>query len=122
MISPRSLRLPGDYKLFMRNKKIEFKETNILSGVLSAVDVLYITRIQKERFPSMAAYNKVEDAFIIDNKILKKLKKKAVIMHPLPRLAEINTEIDGDPRAAYFRQAQNGLYVRMALLQGVLGK
>jgi aspartate carbamoyltransferase catalytic subunit len=121
LVSPKGLSLPQKYKLFMQDRKIKFEERSSLDRILSVVDVLYITRIQKERFPSLAMYRRVKDAFIIDKKILKKLKKKAVIMHPLPRLAEISTEVDSDPRAAYFRQARNGLYIRMALLDKLLG-
>lgn len=121
LISPKSLRLPEEYKLFLREKKIKFTESDRFDPILPELDILYVTRIQKERFSSLTFYRRVKDAFIINKLVLSKMKKPAIIMHPLPRLAEINTEVDADPRAAYFRQAQNGLYVRMALLQYVLG-
>ena len=79
-----------------------------------------MTRVQKERFEDAAEYEKLKDAYIIDAKTLAAMKEKAIIMHPLPRVNEIAPEVDTDPRAAYFRQARNGLYVRMALLVSVL--
>ena len=79
--------------------------------------MLYVTRIQKERFNSEQEYEKVKDAYIINRKIVNQLKENAIIMHPLPRVNEISPEVDSDKRAAYFQQAQNGLYIRMALLQ-----
>ena len=101
---------------------MKFSETDYLEDILGMVDVLYVTRIQKERFSSPALYEKVRNSFVIDRDTIKKLKKHAVIMHPLPRLLEISGEVDEDIRAAYFRQAQNGLYIRMALLEYVLNK
>jgi aspartate carbamoyltransferase catalytic subunit len=80
-----------------------------------------MTRVQKERFASEADYDKVKDLFILKEEHLKKMKKDAIIMHALPKINEIESKVDLDPRAAYFRQAQNGLYVRMALLLYVLG-
>ena len=83
---------------------------------LSKIDILYMTRIQKERFSSARLYERVKNSFVLDKELLNKLNKRAVIMHPLPRVNEISREIDSDNRAAYFRQARNGLYIRMALL------
>ena len=116
LVSPRELRLPAEYKSFLKNKGVYFREAKRLDAVISSLDVLYMTRVQKERFRSSALYESVKNAFVVDRKILQKLPKRAIIMHPLPRLKEISPAIDGDPRAAYFRQSQNGLYIRMALL------
>ena len=100
--------------------EIKFEESNNLEKVLKNSDVIYMTRVQKERFKNMKDYEKIKDAFLLKYSHLKLLKKDAIIMHPLPRVNEIDPKIDADSRAAYFRQAENGLYVRMALLQYVL--
>ena len=92
-----------------------------LDEVLPKTDVLYMTRIQKERFPSQESYEKVRGSYKLTPHVLTRAKEKMVIMHPLPRVDEISTEVDSDPRAAYFRQAEYGMYVRMALLVVTLG-
>ena len=92
-----------------------------LDDVLPKTDVLYMTRIQKERFSSLEEYEIVRGCFKLTPQVLRKAKQKMVIMHPLPRVDEISVEVDSDPRAAYFRQAEYGMYVRMALLATVLG-
>lgn len=120
LVSPHQLMLPESYKDHLLQKKIEFKEGTNLEAILKELDVLYVTRIQKERFKSKREYEKVKNSYIIDKDELKKLKKDAIIMHPLPRVNEISSEVDNDSRAVYFRQAKNGLYVRMALLQMIL--
>lgn len=116
LVSPKKLRLPKDYMDFLRKNKILFKETQNLESVLPQIDVLYMTRVQKERFSSPEKYAKVKNAYVITAKMLKKLNKDAIIMHPLPRITEIEVNVDSDPRAIYFQQAKNGLYIRMALL------
>jgi aspartate carbamoyltransferase catalytic subunit len=121
LVSPKELALPTESKKLLLNKKLKFEESTDLENVLKNSDVVYMTRVQKERFPSIKEYNKVKDAFLLKYEHLKLLKKSATIMHPLPRVNEIDTKIDQDPRAAYFREAQNGLYVRMALLLYALG-
>jgi len=90
--------------------------------VLTETDVLYVTRVQRERFENLEEYEKVKDAYVISAKTMEKAKEKMIVMHPLPRVNEIAMEVDRDPRAAYFRQMEYGLYVRMALLAMVLGK
>lgn len=121
-ISPRELALDENYRKYLQDNKVNFKEINELDGVLPQVDVLYMMRVQKERFKNPQDYEKVKDSFLLKSAHVKKLKKTAIIMHPLPRVNEIDPAIDGDSRAAYFRQAQNGLFVRMALLLYVFGK
>jgi len=108
--------LPVKYKSFLKAHKIKFSELENLENILSKVDILYMTRVQKERFSSQQLYERVKGSFVLNKKLLNKLNKRAVVMHPLPRVNEISQEIDSDNRAAYFRQARNGLYVRMALL------
>ena len=89
--------------------------------VLSVTDVLYMTRIQRERFTSLNQYEQVKGSYKLTPHVLTWAKQRMIIMHPLPRVDEISTEVDSDPRAAYFRQAEYGMYVRMALLAIVLG-
>ncbi len=90
--------------------------------MLADTDVLYVTRVQKERFADLNEYESVKGAFIISPDTMSKAKDRMVLMHPLPRVGEISYDVDKDPRAAYFRQVQYGMYVRMALLALVLGK
>jgi aspartate carbamoyltransferase catalytic subunit len=121
-VSPDQLKIPKRIKTFLKEEKnIPFEETTSLEDVAPKADVLYITRIQKERFSNEEEYNKLKGCYVINNQILKLMKDKAIIMHPLPRVEEIANEVDSDPRAAYFRQAENGLYIRMALLNMILG-
>lgn len=119
-VAPEQLKIPEKYKKFLEQKNISFEETNNLETVLENINVLYVTRIQKERFADIELYNSIKNSFEINLPILDKLSDNAVIMHPLPRVKEIAPEIDLDRRAAYFRQARNGLYIRMALLQKLL--
>lgn len=93
-----------------------------LAEALPETDVLYMTRIQKERFESEEEYNRARGHFVVTPHLMTKAKPKMIVMHPLPRVDEISKEFDNDPRAAYFRQAENGMYIRMALLAMVLGK
>lgn len=120
-VSPDSLRMPDDIKVAVMNK---YTETSDFETALGRSDLVYMTRVQKERFNSVADYEAVRDLFLLDKALLKKakLKKSAPIMHPLPRVNELSSDIDSDPRAAYFRQMRNGLYIRMALLWLVLGE
>lgn len=119
-VSPKQIGLPPDLKGYLERKGIPFEETESLEDVAGKVDVMYVTRIQKERFRSPEEYEKIKDCYIVDRKILDIMKSDARVLHPLPRVNEISTEVDNDPKAAYFRQAENGLYVRMALLKMVL--
>jgi aspartate carbamoyltransferase catalytic subunit len=120
-VAPDVVRMRGDIKNYLTKHNISFSEETDLQKVSSQVDVIYQTRIQKERFgENLDDFEKAKDKYIIDKDILKVMKKNAIIMHPLPRVNEISVEVDKDPRAAYFRQAQNGLYIRMALLKMIL--
>jgi aspartate carbamoyltransferase catalytic subunit len=121
-VSPEILRLP----LAVMNKVIDaginVRETHEVADVIENADVLYVTRVQKERFTDLAQYEEVKEFYKITPDIMKRAKEKMVVMHPLPRVGEIHYSVDSDPRAAYFRQVRNGLYIRMALLAMVLGK
>ncbi len=121
LVSPPSLRLPAHYIETLTAQGARIDETSALEGAVADADVVYVTRVQGERFASAAEYEAVKDAYVLNTRVAEHLGGAAVIMHALPRLNEIAPEIDLDPRAAYFRQARNGLYVRMALLASMLG-
>lgn len=116
LIAPQSLRLPKKYEDLLKEKNVKFSVHDSWDEVIGKVDVLYMTRVQKERFKLIEDYMAVKDSFILKPAGVKKMKKDAIIMHPLPRVNEIDTAVDSDPRAKYFDQVKNGLYVRMALL------
>ena len=121
-INPKGLEMPEEIIFKLLELNIVFKEEKFLEEALKQTDVLYVTRIQKERFESEQEYNTImlENNYIIDNHILRHAKEKMIIMHPLPRLNEIHTEVDNDPRAVYFEQVKNGVYMRMAILDDIL--
>jgi aspartate carbamoyltransferase len=121
-VSPDILKMPKEVMDEVTEKKVPQAEYSSLEKVLPETDVLYVTRVQKERFEDPADYEKVKGAYVIDPEIMKSAKKDMIVMHPLPRVGEISVDFDDDPRAAYFRQMEYGLYVRMALLAMVLGK
>ena len=121
-VSPVSLRIPEDIYAEVEKTGIAQAEFTSLDDVMGSTDVLYVTRIQKERFESAAEYEKVHGSYVINNAIMRKAKPHMIVMHPLPRINEIDPEVDFDQRAAYFRQMRYGLYVRMALLALVCGR
>ncbi len=120
LISPESLRMRHEVLRAIKNKISITEDTN-LDKIIPQIDVLYVTRIQKERFPDPAEYAKVKGIYRIDLKTLKNAKKDMIILHPLPRIDEIAAEVDSKPQARYFQQVWNGIVVRMALLALVLG-
>jgi aspartate carbamoyltransferase catalytic subunit len=119
-VSPPEVAMRPDLKAHLDEHHIPWVETEDLESVLPEVDVVYQTRIQKERFTDLDAYNAIKGVYRIDNSSLALMRKYAIVMHPLPRVDEIAPEVDADPRAAYFRQARNGLHIRMALLDRLL--
>ena len=121
-VSPPELAAPPDFVEKLKAKEINVEETSNLEEVLEEADVLYVTRIQKEWFESEEEYQKVKGSYVISPELMRKAKKKMVVMHPLPRVDEIDPRFDSDPRAAYFRQMRAGLYTRMALMAAILGK
>ncbi|MBI3160815.1 MAG: aspartate carbamoyltransferase [Chloroflexi bacterium] len=121
-VSPEILRMPPEILAEVGAQDIPQTETRRLEDVLAATDVLYVTRVQKERFEDLADYEKVRGLYVITPETLAQAKERMILMHPLPRVGEISMEVDDDPRAAYFRQMEYGLYIRMALLAMVLGK
>ena len=120
LVSPEGLRMRKDVLQTIKNK-IPVAEDAQLEAIMPQIDVLYVTRIQKERFPDVPEYAKVKGAYKIDLKTLKDAKKDMIIMHPLPRVDEIAPEVDATLQARYFQQVRNGVFVRMALLSLVLG-
>lgn len=121
MISPDELKIP-DYlrRDTLDAKGIEYKEVNVLEDVLPELDLLYMTRVQRERFFNEEDYIRLKDSFILDSRKMKLAPEDMLVLHPLPRVNEISTEVDEDPRAVYFKQAQFGVYIRMALIMTLL--
>lgn len=118
--APEQLQLPEVYQQELKDQGVTIHLADKWNHFVSELDVIYITRVQKERFESLEEYEQVKDRLVFDKSVLKRAKKDAIIMHPLPRVNEIAPEVDADPRALYFEQAQNGLFVRMALLEHLL--
>ena len=121
-IAPESLQMPKYILDELKSKKIKFSIHEKIKDVIKKVDILYVTRIQKERFSDPLDYERVKNVYILGKEHLKNVKKNLRIMHPLPRVNEIKTEVDNTPYAYYFQQAENGLYVRQALLSLILKK
>ena len=121
-VSPEILRLPLDVMNEIKAHNLPVRETYDVEDVIADADVLYITRVQRERFADQAQYDAVKDCYMLTAELMQKAKERMIVMHPLPRVNEISYLIDDDPRAAYFRQMENGMYIRMALLAAVLGK
>ena len=122
LVSPPELKIPGHLKDELENRyQANLYETARLEDCVEIIDLLYMTRIQKERFFNEEEYVKLRDSFILDNDKLKQARKDLMILHPLPRVNEIKYEVDDDPRARYFDQAAMGVYIRMALLSAVMG-
>lgn len=120
-ISPDELKIPDYLRTEVLDAKgIEYKEVKNLEEVMPELDVLYMTRVQRERFFNEADYIRLKDSFILDKKKMEYAREDMLVMHPLPRVNEISVEIDSDPRAAYFKQAQYGVYIRMALILRLL--
>lgn len=119
-ISPKELKMPEEVLNILKQKNIEYTEVESLEGNIPNLDILYMTRVQKERFKDEQQYERLKDVYILDKEKLKNAKKDLIILHPLPRVNEISEEIDKDPRACYFKQVENGKYIRMALILKLL--
>lgn len=120
-LAPDILKMPEEYKNFLREKGINYEEVNCFDDILSKVDILYMTRVQKERFYDPMEYENVKDCFVLTREMVEKMKPNARVLHPLPRVNEIAQDVDDDPRAYYFEQARNGLFVRQAIIAKALG-
>ncbi|MBA7565316.1 aspartate carbamoyltransferase [Candidatus Atribacteria bacterium 1244-E10-H5-B2] len=121
-VSPKSLKMPAEITAELRSLGAEIEETEDVEKALSVSDIVYVTRVQRERFKDSEDYEKVKGVYIINREMINCAKKGITILHPLPRVDEISTDVDDYEGAAYFRQAHNGLYVRMALLALVTGR
>lgn len=119
-IAPDELKMPEEYKIFCRKKNIAYTETNDLTDNFNEADILYMTRVQKERFQDLMEYERVKNVYTLKNEMLSNTKNNLKILHPLPRVNEIDTDVDQNEKAYYFKQAQNGLYVRQAIISKVL--
>ncbi|MGL5958993.1 MAG: aspartate carbamoyltransferase [Phocaeicola sp.] len=121
-IAPQELKMPNEYKIYCRENNINYEEHEEFNeDVLRNADILYMTRVQRERFTDLMEYERVKDVYILKNEMLKNTKENLRILHPLPRVNEIAYDVDENPKAYYFQQAQNGLYARQAILCDVLG-
>ncbi len=121
-VAPDQLRMPVEVTERLKSLGVQFEETTDLSSAIKGADVLYMTRIQKERFTDPEEYERLKDSYILTREMVDKINPKLTVMHPLPRVNEISVDVDSLQRAAYFRQAGNGVFVRMALLAMVTGK
>lgn len=120
-ISPNELQMPEEYKIFCRKNNIKFTESTELDGNFNNADILYMTRVQRERFQDPMEYEKVKNVYTLKKSMLEDSKPNLRILHPLPRVGEIDVDVDSSEKAYYFQQAQNGLYIRQAILCMVLG-
>jgi aspartate carbamoyltransferase catalytic subunit len=120
-ISPVELVLPEYIIRILQKQNISFEQTTSLENSIGALDVLYMTRVQRERFFNEEDYIRLKDSYVLNKEKMKAAKSKMIVLHPLPRVNEISVDIDDDPRAAYFAQAKYGMYIRMALLASILG-
>ncbi|MDG5800912.1 aspartate carbamoyltransferase [Marinilabiliaceae bacterium ANBcel2] len=119
-VAPEELSLPKEYKLFLQRKGITFYE-DVEMNNLDKADILYMTRVQKERFSDPMEYERVKNAYVLRNSMLNKTKDNMRVLHPLPRVNEIDTDVDSNPKAYYFQQAENGVYTRMAIISAIMG-
>ena len=119
--TPEELKMPKEYKDFLDAKGIEYIETTSLDEYLNDCDILYMTRVQQERFTDLMEYERVKDVYTLNASMLGSVKDNMKILHPLPRVTEIDQDVDETPYAYYFKQAENGLYVRMAIISYLLG-
>ncbi|MBA2597799.1 MAG: aspartate carbamoyltransferase [Chloroflexia bacterium] len=119
-VSPPAVPMGSDVRAELAGAGIPFRDEPDLDAVLPHIDVIYQTRVQKERFTTPGEYEAARGQYVLDGDAMRRLKADAILLHPLPRVDEITTEVDADPRAAYFRQAHNGVFIRMALLEHVL--
>ena len=120
-ISPEELKMPSNYKLSLEDKKLKYVESTELLKHIPLMDILYMTRIQKERFSDPIEYERTKNSYILLNSMLENAKPNLRVLHPLPRVNEINEDVDSNPKAYYFEQALNGVFVRQAILTLILG-
>jgi len=120
-ISPEELKMPEEFKLYLENLGLKYYEHLDFTDIISRADIIYMTRVQKERFSDPIEYEKVKNVYVLKNAMLSNTKPNMRILHPLPRVNEIHTDVDTNPKAYYFEQALNGVYTRQAILCSLLG-
>jgi len=120
-ISPEELRMPEEYKLYLENIGLKYYEHTDFTEIISKADIIYMTRVQRERFSDPIEYEKVKNVYVLRNSMLNNTKPNLKILHPLPRVNEIHTDVDENPKAYYFEQTLNGVYVRQSILCSILG-
>lgn len=120
-VAPDELRMPQEYKDFLTEKGIPFEEHHDMADVLPMADILYMTRVQKERFSDLIEYERVKNTYVLRDSMLGETKENLRILHPLPRVGEIAPDVDQNPKAYYFEQARNGMFTRMAIIAAILG-
>ena len=121
LVSPVELKLPSAVKQHIKDKNLEYHQYTELEDAIPHSDIIYMTRIQRERFPDPEEYEKVKNSYVLRNAMLEKSKPNCRVLHPLPRVNEIHVDVDANPKAYYFQQAQNGVYARQALIATILG-
>ncbi len=120
-VAPEELKMPDEYKLYLRNLGLDYYETSDLNEVINMADIVYMTRVQRERFSDPMEYEKVKNAYVLHGHMLSETKPGMRILHPLPRVNEISTDVDANTKAYYFEQALNGVYTRQAIICILLG-
>jgi aspartate carbamoyltransferase catalytic subunit len=120
-IAPEELKMPDEFKLYLENLGLKYYEHTDFTDIISKADIIYMTRVQKERFSDPIEYEKVKNVYVLRNSMLKNTKPSMRILHPLPRVNEINPDVDSNPKAYYFEQALNGVFTRQAILCKLMG-
>lgn len=120
-ISPDELKMPNEYKFFLQQHNIKYYEYRDFMPIISEADIIYMTRVQKERFSDPIEYEKTKNAYVLSNHMLENTRPNMKILHPLPRVNEISQDVDDNPKAYYFTQALNGVFVRQAIITSILG-
>jgi aspartate carbamoyltransferase catalytic subunit len=120
-ISPDELKMPGEYKLYLDNLGLKYYEHKDFTEIISRADIIYMTRVQKERFSDPIEYEKVKNTYVLKNRMLENTRETMKILHPLPRVNEISEDVDENMKAYYFTQTLNGVYTRMAIITSILG-
>ena len=121
LVSPHELKLPSSVKMHIKEANLDYHQYTELAEIMPVADIIYMTRIQKERFHDPIEYEKVKNSYVLDRAMLSDCKPNMKILHPLPRINEISVDVDDTPQAYYFKQAENGVYVRQALLAAIAG-
>ena len=120
-VAPPELRMPEEYKQFLRDKGLEYTETTEIGDAINEADIVYMTRVQRERFTDPMEYERVKNVYVLKSSMLDNTKENMRILHPLPRVGEIAYDVDQNPKAYYFNQTENGVYTRMAIISYLLG-